>query len=316
MTVGDVVLLLQSLIVLQPSLGRLVQMSSLLSGHLLYFRELFAFLGAVDESLQGSDNIEPLPSPIGAIQFENVDYSYVSSGRNVLANLSFRIGPGECVALVGENGAGKSTVAKLMCRLYDPRAGTIRYNGVDLRDVDVAGLRAKIAAVFQDFGRYKLTVAENVALGRLEAIDDAELIQSAIAQSGFSTHAKALVEGIHTQLGTDFGGQEMSSGQWQALAIARAVIRDAEVVILDEPTAALDPRAESELFERFADLTKGKTTLLITHRLASVRRADRILVLKRGRIIEEGRHDDLVRRGGEYSQLYALQAKAYNDDAM
>jgi len=223
--------------------------------------------------------------------------------------------PGERIALVGENGAGKTTLVKLLCRLYDPSSGSIRVDGVDMRELDLDAWRASIGAVFQDFGRYHLTVAENIVLGRLDGPADDESMERAARGAGFAAHAEGLPDGYETQLGAQFGGVELSGGQWQSLGIARALMRDAEVLILDEPTAALDPRAEYELYARFSELSQGKTTLLITHRLASVQMADRILVLKQGRLIEQGRHADEMRANGEYAALYRMQAEQYQAGA-
>ncbi|HYF64921.1 MAG TPA: ABC transporter ATP-binding protein, partial [Herpetosiphonaceae bacterium] len=309
-TPGDVVLVLQTLAAAQTYLGGLAGTAALLRGHLLFFDKLFAFLG-----YQSPMRVEPearaanFPLRQG-IDFSDVGYRYANGGP-ALEAVSFRIRPGECVALVGENGAGKTTLVKLLCRLYDPTAGAIAVDGADLRTLDLERWRAAIGAVFQDFGRYQLTVAENIALGRLDALAAPELIERAAAQAGFAEHAARLAGGYATQLGGQFGGVDLSGGQWQALGIARALLRDAAILILDEPTAALDPRAEHALFERFRRLAAGKTTLVVTHRLASVALADRILVLKRGRLVEQGSHRELMALDGEYAALYRLQADQY-----
>ncbi|HEY1013876.1 MAG TPA: ABC transporter ATP-binding protein, partial [Herpetosiphonaceae bacterium] len=303
---GDIVLVLQSLAALQQSLGGLAGYAALLGGHLLFFEKLFAFLAYQSPMPLAAPGVPAAPLRSG-VSFERVSYAY-ANGRQALTDLSFEIRAGECLALVGENGAGKSTLVKLLCRLYDPTAGAIRVDGTDLRQLDLDDWRRGLGAVFQDFGRYQLTVAENITLGLEEGQIGEERLLRAARQAGFHAHAETLPGGYDAQLGTQFGGVDLSGGQWQTLGIARALLRDAQLLILDEPTAALDPRAEFELFERFRELARGKTTLLITHRLASVRLADRILVLKAGRLAEQGSHGELLRRGGEYAELYRLQA--------
>ncbi len=310
-TAGDVVLVLQSLASAQGSLGSLSSMFALLLGHLLYFDQLFRFLDYRSPMPVRSPGL-PVPAKLTkGIELEDVSFRY-AGGTLALDGVSLAIQPGERVALVGENGAGKTTLAKLLCRLYDPSFGRILVDGADLRDLDLGEWRSRIGAVFQDFGRYQLTVAENVALGRLDALGNDEAIERAARQAGFDRHASRLPEGYRTQVGAEFGGVELSGGQWQALGIARALVRDAEVLLLDEPTAALDPRAEYELYQHFSELARGRTTLLITHRLASVRMADRILVLRQGRLVEQGTHEELMRLGGEYAELYRMQAEQYD----
>lgn len=307
---GDVVLVLQTLAAVQTYLGGIAGMVALLQGHLLFFETLFAFLRYQSPMpVAAAAPAAAFPLRQG-IALTKVGYRY-ANGAMALEDISAHIDPGECVALVGENGAGKTTLVKLLCRLYDPTSGAIAVDGVDLRALDLERWRAGIGAVFQDFGRYQLTVAENIALGRIDALDQPERIASAAAQAGFADHAARLADGYATQLGGQFGGVDLSGGQWQTLGIARALLRDAEILILDEPTAALDPRAEHALFERFRQLAAGKTTLFITHRLASVAMADRILVLKQGRLVEQGSHRDLLALDGEYAALYRLQAAQY-----
>jgi ATP-binding cassette, subfamily B, bacterial len=309
-TPGDIVLVLQTLAALQTYLGGMAAMVALLVGHLLFFGSLFDFLGYQSPMAPAADGAAadfPLRS---GIAFANVSYRY-ANGAAALDDVSFAIHPGECVALVGENGAGKTTLVKLLCRLYDPSAGAIAVDGVDLRELDLERWRSGLGAVFQDFGRYHLTVAENIALGRLDALDSPGQIERAAAAAGFAGHAARLPAGYATQLGAQFGGVDLSGGQWQSLGIARALLRDAPILILDEPTAALDPRAEAALFERLRQLAAGKTTLFITHRLASVSMADRILVLKQGRLVEQGTHRALMEQNGEYAALYRLQAEHY-----
>lgn len=307
---GDVVLVLQGLAALQSYLGGIAGMTALLFGHLLFFDQLFNFLAYRSPLRVASPGIR-VPAPLTkGITFDVVSYCY-PSGKVALDTVSFSIEPGECVALVGENGAGKTTLVKLLCRLYDPSSGSIRIDNIDLRDLNLEQWRANLGAVFQDFGHYFLTVSENIALGRLDALNDPASVERAAQASGFAVHTGELPDAYATQLGTQFGGVELSGGQWQALGIARAMVRDADILLLDEPTAALDPRAEYELFVRFRELTRGKTTLLITHRLASIQMADRILVLKQGKLVEQGTHTALLQMDGEYATLYRMQAEQF-----
>ncbi len=310
LSAGSIVLVLQSLLALQQNLGQIVAMLSVLGGHLLYFNELFDFLAEPSPMTVAEPGVTLTPPLKRGIYFDRVSFQY-PRGTIALDGVSFEIRPGERVALVGENGAGKSTLVKLLCRLHDPTAGVIRVDGIDLRDLDLGIWRRRIAPVFQDFGRYQLTVAENIALGRPEFLDRPEALRQAARESGFESHLSGLPDGLTTQLGTQFDGVELSHGQWQTLGIARALIRDADILILDEPTAALDPRAEHQLFQRFARLVHGRTAIFVTHRMASVRMADRILVLKSGKLVEEGTHDDLMRLNGEYAELYTLQSEQY-----
>ena len=311
LSAGEVVLVLQSMMAFQPALGGIVAMVSLLGGHLLYFSDLFSFLHR-PFGMRAPTRPTSLPLPLmRGITFSNVSFRY-PSGTLAVDRVTFDLRPGERVALVGENGSGKTTLVKLVCRLYDPTGGAILVDGVDLRDVDLDTWRERIGAVFQDFGHYQFTVAENIALGDMNGVHDQSRLRKAVAGSGFDAHLDGLREGLHTQLGSEFGGSDLSGGQWQTLGIARALFRKADLLILDEPSAALDPRAEHELFERFAGLVKGRTALLVTHRLASVVMADRILVLKHGKLVEEGTHRDLLARAGEYAELFRLQASRYH----
>jgi ATP-binding cassette subfamily B protein len=219
---------------------------------------------------------------------------------------------GEKLALVGENGAGKTTLVKLLARLYDPTEGRILLDGKDLREYDAGELRAEIGVIFQDFIRYQMQASVNISVGRIEERENRERIENAAAQSLADTVIRRLPEGYEQMVGRYFQqGVDLSGGEWQKLGLARAYMRDAQVLILDEPTAALDARAEHEVFERFAELTTGKTAVLISHRFSTVRMADRILVLEAGTPLEIGSHDELVAAGGRYAELFALQRKGY-----
>jgi len=309
LSAGTVLLLVQSLVQVQGRLGQFNLFSSRFYEHLIFFGKFFDFLGA-EPAMPLADPPKPVPSPLPAITFERVSFRY-PDGRAALHEVSFTLQPGERVALVGENGAGKSTIVKLLARFYDPTEGVIRVGDTDLRELDLTAWRRSIGAAFQDFAKFEFTVRENIAFGDLVALDDPARVYRAAEQAGFAATAERLPEGFDTPLGKQFGGTDLSGGQWQKLIIARAFVREADLLILDEPTAALDPRAEHALYEHFAELTTGKTTLLITHRLASTTMADRILVLKEGRLTEMGTHEELTLLGGEYAALYRMQAERY-----
>ena len=310
-TPGSVLLFVQSLAYLQQNLEQCIAVSLTTFETLLYMKQFFSFLDSevfMPLCIPGKSIFIPMQK---GITFNKVNFSY-SDNRSALIDVSFTVEPGETVALVGENGAGKTTLVKLLARLYDPTEGAILVDGVDLRELNLDDWRKNIAAVFQDFNRYALTLGENIALGDITALDDSEHLQRAIQKAGIAQLMEKFPQAELTPLGKQFGGTELSGGEWQKLALARAFTREqAQLLILDEPTAALDPRSEYEVYRRFVELAEGKTTLLITHRLASVRMADRILVLKHGRLIEEGTHSELLQRKGEYAALWNMQAEQY-----
>ncbi len=257
----------------------------------------------------------PAPRPIQqGIVFENVRFAYPGSQTQVLEDVSFRLGPNESTALVGHNGAGKTTIIKLLLRFYDPTGGRILLDGVDLRDYNLTDLRKEMGVIFQDFVQYEMTAGENVGLGQVESLHDRERISAAAAQSGADEVIGKLPDGLETQLGRQFGGRELSGGEWQRLALARGFMRDAALIVLDEPTAALDVETEYAVYQRFHALTRDKITVLISHRFSTVRMADRILYLAHGRIAEAGTHDALMSEDGEYASLYRLQAAQYTAD--
>ncbi|MGH2353895.1 MAG: ABC transporter ATP-binding protein, partial [Chloroflexota bacterium] len=265
-----------------------------------------------DLPLPPPDQARPAPRPIRqGIVFEHVAFTYPGRSESALRDVSLSIAPGECVALVGQNGAGKTTLVKLLLRLYDPTAGRILLDGVDLRAYDLADLRREMGVIFQDFVRYELTAGENIAIGQIDARADEERVLAAAVRAGADEVLARLPQGLETPLGREFGGRELSGGEWQKLALARAFVREAQVLVLDEPTAALDVPTEYAVYTRFRDLTRGRMTLLISHRFSTVRMADRIHFLADGRIQEEGSHDELLARGGEYARLYHLQAAQY-----
>lgn len=245
--------------------------------------------------------------------FEQVSFTYPGQTTPVLRDVSFHLAPDECVALVGHNGAGKTTMVKLLLRLYDPTGGRILLDGVDLRQYDLSELRRKMGAIFQDFGRYELTAGENIGLGRLEHLGNHERQRDALVKAGGESLLESLPEGLDTLLGRELGERELSGGEWQKLALARAYLRASQILVLDEPTAALDVQTEYRIYTRFHELTQGRLTLLISHRFSTVRMAGRILYLADGRIQEEGSHHELIEQDGEYARLYRLQAAHYLD---
>ncbi|MGY2133449.1 ABC transporter ATP-binding protein [Hymenobacter sp. HD11105] len=293
--------------------GILSRFSSVAEGA-LYLQDFFDFFRIQPRIIRDEAHVvRPFPRPIQqGFQFENVGFKYRNAGKWAIRNLSFTLKAGEKLALVGENGAGKTTLVKLLARLYDPTEGRILLDGYDLREYDPAELRQEIGVIFQDFVRFQLSAGQNLAVGRIEEKENQDRIQSAAAQSLADTVVQKLPGGYDQIIGRRFaGGVDLSGGEWQKIALGRAYMRDAQLLILDEPTAALDARAEHEVFQRFADLTKGKTAVLISHRFSTVRMADCILVIENGEFVEIGSHQDLLARGGRYAELFALQAAGY-----
>ena len=308
---GSVLLFVQSLTYFQNNLERFVSHWLDLFENIIYMQQFFNFLDSPTPMTLNIPGVK-IPTPIRTgITFDQVDFHY-PDGRLALKDISFTLYPGQTVAIVGENGAGKTTLVKLLTRLYDPTTGRIIVDGIDLRDLNLEQWRQQIAGVFQDFGHYSLTVGENIALGNLAALENREILRYAVEKADIVKLVDDFPSGEDTQLGKQFGGTELSGGQWQKLALARAFVRkQAQLLLLDEPTAALDPRSECDFYLRFVELAEEKTTILITHRLASVRMADRILVLKDGHLIEDGTHQELLQLGGEYTALWNMQVEQY-----
>jgi ATP-binding cassette subfamily B protein len=278
----------------------------------LYLDDLFSFL-ELRPAITNAASARAVPAPVReGFRFENVGFRYPGSERWAVRGLTFTLAPGERLALVGENGAGKTTLAKLLVRLYDPSEGRILLDGVDLREYDIESLRRNIGVIFQDFVRYDFLLRENIAVGNIAEIENEPVIHEAAERSLADTVAERLGGRYDQMLGRRFEqGVDLSGGEWQKVALARAYMRDAQLLILDEPTAALDARAEYEVFLRFSELTKGKMAVLISHRFSTVRMADRILVLRAGEIVEQGTHEALAAAGGLYAELFQLQAAGY-----
>jgi ATP-binding cassette subfamily B protein len=285
---------------------------STIADQALFLTDLIAFFD-MKPTIRSKPNALPAPRPIQrGFEFRNVSFRYPGGGRMVLNGLNFHLRPGERVALIGENGEGKTTIVKLMTRLYDPFEGQVLLDGIDLREYDLDDLYKEVGVIFQDFMRYEMTARENIAVGRIEQVTNMELLQHSAEKSLADQVVGRLPAGYDQMLGRRFdGGVDLSGGEWQKVALARAYLRDAQVLILDEPTSALDARSEYEVFQRFAELTTGKMALFISHRFSTVRMADRIVVLENGRIAEEGNHEVLTSLGGRYAEMFELQAASY-----
>jgi len=311
-SIGDLTFLSGSFLRLRTLLEGLLTGFSSTAGQALYLNDLFSFFDMTPEILSPAAPVA-FPRPIrDGFVFEDVGFIYPGAERWAVRHLDFTLKAGEVVALVGENGAGKTTLVKLLTRLYDPDEGRILLDGRDLRDYDLDDLRGSMGVIFQDFVRYNFSAGDNIAVGRIEAREDQTRIERAAERSQADEVIARLPGGYAQRIGKRFkNGVELSGGEWQKVAIARAYMREAEVLILDEPTAALDARAEFEVFQRFKELSKGKTAVLISHRFSSVRMADRIFVLADGKVEATGTHEELVARPGLYAELFELQAAGY-----
>jgi ATP-binding cassette, subfamily B, bacterial len=283
-----------------------------IADHALFLTDLVEFF-SVRPKIFSKPGSLPGPRPIReGFEFRNVSFAYPRKSKPVLENVNFRLEPGERIALVGANGNGKTTIVKLMTRMYDVTSGQILLDGVDLREYNLEDLWKSVGVIFQDFMRYDMTVADNIATGKIEERNNQFRIRAAAFKSLAENVVHKLPNDYDQMLGCRFeGGVDLSGGEWQKIALARAYLRDAQLLILDEPTAALDARAEHEVFQRFADLTKGKMSVLISHRFSTVKMTDRILVLENGTIAEQGAHNQLLRSGGSYAEMFELQAAHY-----
>ncbi len=312
MTIGTLFFLTQSIMSASSNISQIFSTLSSIADQALFLTDLLAFFG-MQPTVTTKPGAVLAPRPIiRGFEFREVSFVYPGTERSVLHRLNFRLEPGERIALIGQNGQGKTTIVKLMTRLYDPTAGQVLLDGIDLREYDLEDLSREIGVIFQDFMRYEMTARENIAVGRVDYISDLPRIRAAAEKSLADGVIQRLARKYDQMLGRRFeGGVDLSGGEWQKLALARAYLREAQVLILDEPTAALDARAEYEVFERFNELTESKMALFISHRFSTVRMAGRIIVLENGAIVEEGSHERLMLRGGRYAEMFELQASSY-----
>ncbi|HEY9677604.1 MAG TPA: ABC transporter ATP-binding protein [Drouetiella sp.] len=318
-SIGTLSLYMTAAMQIEMQLEGLVWSTATLYHGNLFINNLFDFLDLESPvALAPKETALQIPAKLQkGIRFENVSFKYPQAERFVFENLSFELGAGESIALVGENGAGKTTIVKLLSRLYEPTSGRILVDDIDLREYDIESWRKNLAVIFQDYARFHITARENVGVGNVEFIEDLERIQAAAAKGAATGIIEKLPEKYDTTLGKWFSGldngTDLSGGEWQKIAISRAFMRDsnAQLLILDEPTSALDAQAEYDIYLQFHELTKGKTTFLISHRFSTVRMADTVLVIDKGQIIERGSHNDLMIKDGEYARLYRMQADRY-----
>jgi len=311
-TVGSLTFLSGSFRQLSGLMETMLSRFTIVSQGAIYLNDFIDFFD-IKPKITKPGNAVPFPNPVKTgFVFENVGFQYHNSERWANRNLSFELRPGEKLALVGENGAGKTTLVKLLARLYDPTEGRILLDGIDLKAYDLDDLRHNLGIIFQDYIRYQMTFYQNIAVGNIKEMENRELVKKA-AEESLADQLAAKLPGAYEQwLGRKFNdGIELSGGEWQKVALARAYMKEAQVLILDEPTAALDARAEYEVFQRFAELTKGKSAVLISHRFSTARLADRILVLDQGTLLESGTHTELLAKEGRYAELFNLQAKGY-----
>jgi ATP-binding cassette, subfamily B, bacterial len=312
LTLGTMTLLVGAIAGASMNIQAFFSTFSIIADQAMFMSDLLKFL-SIQPRIFSKPGALRAPRPIRrGFEFQNVSFSYPANPRLVVDNLSFHLEPSSRIALVGENGQGKTTIVKLLTRLYDPTGGQILLDGVDLREYDLEDLWKQIGVIFQDFTRYEMTVSENIAVGQIEERENLFRIRAAAHKSLAETFIRNLPKRYEQPLGSRFeGAMDLSGGEWQKVALARAYLRDAQLLILDEPTAALDARSEHEVFERFGELTKGKMALLISHRFSTVRMVDRILVLESGSIVEQGSHDTLIGIGGRYAKMFELQAASY-----
>ena len=312
LTVGTLTLLITAIMQASSNIQQAFSTLSGIADQALFLTDLLAFF-EMKPTIRSKPDALPAPRPIRrGFEFCDVSFHYPGNDRLVIDHLNFHLHPAERVALIGENGQGKTTIVKLITRLYDPTDGQILLDGVDLREYDLEDLYREIGVIFQDFMRYEMTARENIAVGKIEEVEDLPALKDAAEKSLADEVIARLPAGYEQMLGRRFeGGLDLSGGEWQRLALARAYLRDTQLLILDEPTAALDARSEYQVFQRFAELTTGKMALFISHRFSTVRMADRIVVLEGGRIVEEGTHEKLTHLGGRYAEMFELQAASY-----
>jgi ATP-binding cassette, subfamily B, bacterial len=311
-SIGTLTFLTGAIVQASSNIQQVFSTVSSIADQALFLTDLIAFFG-MKPLVQSKPDAHLIPRPIlKGFEFRNVSFAYPGAQRRILSDFNFHLAPGERIALIGENGQGKTTIVKLITRLYDPTEGQILLDGIDLREYSIEDLHHEIGVIFQDFMRYEMTARENIAVGRIDSNPTQQDIEYAAHKSLAEGVIQKLGGGYDQMLGRRFeGGVDLSGGEWQKLALARAYLRDSQLLILDEPTAALDARSELEVFQRFAELTEGKMALLISHRFSTVRMADRIVVLEGGRLVEEGSHDALIHLNGRYATMFEMQAASY-----
>ncbi|HET6176701.1 MAG TPA: ABC transporter ATP-binding protein [Candidatus Sulfotelmatobacter sp.] len=312
LSIGTLTFLTGAIVQASSNIQLIFSTLSSIADQALFLTDLLAFFD-MQATIRSKPHALPAPRPITqGFEFRNVSFRYPGSSRLVLNGLNFHLRQGERVALIGENGEGKTTLVKLLTRLYDPVEGQVLLDGVDLREYDLEDLYREIGVIFQDFMRYEMTARENIAVGKIDELGNLPLLKTAADKSMADEVIERLPHDYEQMLGRRFeNGVDLSGGEWQKLALARAYLRDAQLLILDEPTAALDARSEFEVFQRFAELTAGKSALFISHRFSTVRMADRIVVLENGKIAEDGSHQELFKLGGRYAEMFELQAASY-----
>jgi ATP-binding cassette, subfamily B, bacterial len=310
--IGDLVLYQQALQRGESALQALLSGLSGLYEDNLFLNNLYEFLD-LKPKLRDTEDPKAFPNPVEqGIVLDRVNFQYGNTSRQALHDISLTIRPQETIALVGENGSGKTTLVKLLCRLYDPTSGRITVDGIDLQKIAIAELRQQVSVIFQDYAKYHFPAGENIRLGNIQYPSDSIRIEQAARRSGAHEVISDLPNGYETMLGKVFdNGEELSVGQWQKVALARAFLRESQLIVLDEPTSAMDPKAEYEVFQKFRDLTRDQMAVIVTHRLSTVKMADRIYVLDKGRIIEQGSHTELLQLKGTYARLFEVQAQSY-----
>lgn len=309
LSVGQYAAFIRAVIQFQTELSHFFLSIAMIDNDLRYIKDFFEYMDLPEE--EGAGERVPLRSSNKNIELENVHFSYPGSNKMVLNNIDLIIKPDERIAIVGDNGSGKTTLVKLLLGLYKPTDGRVIVGGEDLQKENLFDWRKKCTAIFQDFYKYNLTIKDNIAIGDIQKQSDFDRIKNAASLSGADEVVVNLTDGYDTLLGKEFSGTELSQGQWQKIAIARAYMRDSELLILDEPTASLDPQSEVEVYRQFKDVTEGKTSIFISHRLGICKLADRILVLENGQITEQGTHEQLIEENGHYANMFNLQAQWY-----